>query len=109
MPVAHALAVSDAELSLHNGRCMTYISPYDVSDNPLTCTCREDALAFLTTCFPGNPLVSDILAGCDGDANAATAKLLELKDEEQAHALAQSMQEAQELSAAPAKVRHLSH
>ena len=61
------------------------------------------------TCFPGNPLVTDILAGCDGDANAATAKLLELRDEEQAHELAAAMQEAQELSAAPAKVRALKH
>ena len=65
---------------------------------------RDDALSFLTTCFPGNPLVVDILAGCDGDANAATAKLLELRDEEQAHDLAAAMQEAQELSAAPAQV-----
>jgi hypothetical protein len=67
--------------------------------------CREDALSFLTTCFPGDPLAADILAGCGGDANAATAKLLELRDEEQAHDLAAAMQEAQELSAAPAKVR----
>ena len=49
-------------------------------------------------------MVTDILAGCNGDANAATAKLLELRDEEQAHDLAAAMQEAQELSAAPAKV-----
>ena len=66
--------------------------------------CREEALSFLTTCFPGDPLAADILAGCGGDANAATAKLLELRDEEQAHELAAAMQEAQELSAAPAKV-----
>lgn len=48
--------------------------------------------------------MTDILAGCNGDAKAATAKLLELRDEEQAHDLAAAMQEAQELSAAPAKV-----
>lgn len=51
--------------------------------------------------------MADILAGCEGDVNAATAKLLELNDEAQAHAMVEAMQEAHELSVAPAKVRAL--
>lgn len=65
---------------------------------------REEALDFLTTGFPEHEaaLLRDILGACGGDANAATTRLLEMRDEEEAHRVAQQMQE---LSAAPVQVR----
>lgn len=64
---------------------------------------REDALSFLATGFPEHEaaLLRDILGACGGDANAATTRLLEMRDEAEGHRIAEQMQE---LSAAPAQV-----
>ena len=92
--------------------CIVSVQVLSVSSGALTrvpsSCCRETALDFLTSGFPEHEVafLRDMLGAVGGDANAVTQKLVEMRDEAEAHRFASQLED---MRPPPDQVRLLFH